>query len=94
MGYWQRIYADLESGAASIREYHPGLVPGLMQLPEYTWSPPEVVFDEIGLRRFNFPADVMARQLRHVVALTRRHPQVTARISPISTGRVRSLLPM
>ncbi|GAA0951898.1 helix-turn-helix transcriptional regulator [Actinocorallia libanotica] len=36
MGDRQRLYADLESGAATIREYHPGLVPGLMQLPEFT----------------------------------------------------------
>ncbi|MFI0444455.1 helix-turn-helix domain-containing protein [Actinomadura sp. 6N118] len=35
MGERQRVYADLESGADIIREYHPGLLPGPMQTPEY-----------------------------------------------------------
>lgn len=38
MGDRQRIYADLESGAETIREYQPGTLPGLLQTPEYTWT--------------------------------------------------------
>jgi transcriptional regulator with XRE-family HTH domain len=36
MGARQRVYADLESGADTIREYHQGVLPGLLQTPEYT----------------------------------------------------------
>ncbi|MCP2336561.1 helix-turn-helix domain-containing protein [Actinomadura rupiterrae] len=35
MGDRQRIYADLESGAESIREYQPGILPGILQTEEY-----------------------------------------------------------
>jgi transcriptional regulator with XRE-family HTH domain len=122
MGNRQRLYADLESGAATIREYHPGLVPGLMQLPEFTqalidgeraehditYIPErliearlrrqdavfrengpsyEAVLDEIGLRRFNVPPDVMHRQLRHITELIHRHPRLTVRILPFRTGQ-------
>jgi hypothetical protein len=38
MGDRQRIYADIESGATTIREYQPGTIPGILQTPEYTWS--------------------------------------------------------
>ncbi|MEO3782288.1 DUF5753 domain-containing protein [Actinocorallia sp. B10E7] len=38
MGDRQRLYADIESGAATIREYQPGTMPGLLQTPEYTWA--------------------------------------------------------
>ncbi|MEV1288812.1 helix-turn-helix transcriptional regulator [Micromonospora sp. NPDC049679] len=35
MGVRQQLYADLEAGAATIREYQTVVVPGLLQLPEY-----------------------------------------------------------
>lgn len=38
MGDRQRLYADIESGARTIREYQPGAMPGILQTPEYTWS--------------------------------------------------------
>jgi len=38
MGDRQRLYADIESGAATIREYHPSTLSGNLQTPEYTWD--------------------------------------------------------
>lgn len=35
MGPRQRLYADIESGAATIREYNDTSVPGLLQTPEF-----------------------------------------------------------
>ncbi|TDD74237.1 XRE family transcriptional regulator [Actinomadura darangshiensis] len=36
MGARQRLYADLESGAATIREYNDTSIPGLLQTPEFS----------------------------------------------------------
>jgi len=36
MGPQQALYADLEAGARSIAEYHLTLLPGLLQIPEFT----------------------------------------------------------
>ncbi|WP_106399462.1 helix-turn-helix domain-containing protein [Actinocorallia populi] len=129
MGDRQRLYADLESGAATIREYHYGSMPGLMQLPEFTraliereqaehqitYIPErmiearlrrqatvfrengpsyEVIVDEIGLRRFNIPAHLMARQLKHIVGLSHQHARLTVRVLPFRTGRTRIPWPM
>ena len=38
MGDRQRLYADIESGAKTIREYQPGAIPGILQTPDYTWA--------------------------------------------------------
>ncbi|KXK59201.1 DNA-binding protein [Micromonospora rosaria] len=71
MGERQRTYAELEAGAATIVEYQPALVPGLLQTPAYArlWIEagrlvnPEVDVD----------ADVRARAARQEV-LRRAHP--------------------
>jgi transcriptional regulator with XRE-family HTH domain len=38
MGARQRLYADIESGAKTIREYHQTVMPGVLQAPEFTWA--------------------------------------------------------
>jgi transcriptional regulator with XRE-family HTH domain len=38
IGERQALYANLESGAATIREYHQTALPGLLQIPDYTRS--------------------------------------------------------
>ncbi|MCW2944623.1 MAG: DNA-binding transcriptional regulator, XRE-family domain [Actinoallomurus sp.] len=38
MGSRQRLYADLESGAKTIREYCQTAMPGVLQTPEFTWA--------------------------------------------------------
>jgi transcriptional regulator with XRE-family HTH domain len=38
MGARQRLYADIESGAKTIREYNQTAIPGILQTPEFTWA--------------------------------------------------------
>lgn len=38
MGPRQRLYADLESGAKTIRAYNQTAIPGLLQTPEFVWA--------------------------------------------------------
>jgi transcriptional regulator with XRE-family HTH domain len=128
MGDRQRLYADIESGAKTIREYQPGAMPGILQTPEYTWAliehakaegpityiperlvearlqrqrtvlrpggpAYEVILDEVGLRRFSVPPDVMYVQLHHVIKLAESQPRVTMRVFPLATGTATSLMP-
>lgn len=128
MGDRQRLYADIESGAKTIREYQPGAMPGLLQTPDYTWAliehakaegpityiperlvearlqrqrtvlrpggpEYEVILDEVGLRRFSVPPDVMHAQLHHVIKIAETQPRTTLRVFPFVTGTVRSLMP-
>jgi transcriptional regulator with XRE-family HTH domain len=128
MGDRQRIYADIESGARTIREYQPGTIPGILQTPEYTWAliehakaegpigylperlvearlqrrrtvlrpdgpEYEVVLDEVGLRRFSAPPEVMRAQLHHVIKVAETAPKVTIRVFPFTTGMTGSLMP-
>ncbi|GAA4635889.1 helix-turn-helix transcriptional regulator [Actinoallomurus vinaceus] len=128
MGDRQRLYADIESGAKTIREYQPGTMPGILQTPDYTWAliehakaegpityiPErlvearlqrqrtvlrsggpryEVILDEVGLRRFSVPPDVMHDQLHHVIKIVETQPHVTVRVFPLVTGMATSLMP-
>ncbi|MEV5748352.1 DUF5753 domain-containing protein [Actinoallomurus sp. NPDC052308] len=128
MGDRQRLYADIESGAKTIREYQPGAMPGILQTPEYTWAliehakaegpityvperlvearaqrqrtvlrpggpDYEVILDEIGLRRFSVPPDVMYAQLHHLIKIAETHARVTVRVYPLVTRMVTALMP-
>jgi transcriptional regulator with XRE-family HTH domain len=128
MGDRQRLYADIESGAKTIREYQTGAMPGILQTPDYTWAllehakaegpityiperlvearlqrqrtvlrpggpEYEVILDEVGLRRFSVPPDVMYAQLHHVIKVAETEPRVTVRVFPLVTGMVASLMP-
>jgi transcriptional regulator with XRE-family HTH domain len=46
MGARQRLYADIESGAKTIREYHQTAMPGVLQTPEFTWALVELTQSE------------------------------------------------
>ncbi|HEX6468911.1 MAG TPA: Scr1 family TA system antitoxin-like transcriptional regulator [Streptosporangiaceae bacterium] len=37
MGSRQRMYADLESGAKTIHEYHQATIPAVLQTPDFVW---------------------------------------------------------
>ncbi|WP_433327783.1 helix-turn-helix domain-containing protein [Spirillospora sp. CA-294931] len=128
MGSLQRIYADIEAGAERLREFQPGVLPGLLQTPEYTWAlvdigkaqgplsydPAraiqaradrqrsgfrdggphyEVILDEVGLRRFSVPTEVMRTQLIHMIHIAEEHPQLSIRVFPLITGSVGEPLP-
>jgi transcriptional regulator with XRE-family HTH domain len=128
MGDRQRLYADIESGAKTIREYQPGAMPGILQTPDYTWAliehdkaegpityvperlvearlqrqrtvlrprgpQYEVILDEVGLRRFSVPPEVMYAQLHHVIKVAETQPRITVRVFPLVTGMIASLMP-
>lgn len=46
MGARQRLYADIESGAKTIREYNQTAMPGILQTPEFTWALVELTQSE------------------------------------------------
>ncbi|MFY1595079.1 helix-turn-helix domain-containing protein [Micromonospora sp. WMMD737] len=76
MGERQRTYAELEAGAASIVEYQPAVVPGLLQSPGYARERIEagrLLYPEV-----NVEADIRARLMRQDVLRRADPPRYTA----------------
>lgn len=76
MGERQRAYAELEAGAATVVEYQPAVVPGLLQTPAYARL-------RLGVARLLQPdvdveADVRARLVRQEVLHRAEPPRYTA----------------
>ncbi|MFF3854827.1 helix-turn-helix domain-containing protein [Micromonospora sp. NPDC002575] len=76
MGERQRAYAELEAGAATVVEYQPAVVPGLLQTPAYARL-------RLGVARLLHPdvdveADVRARLVRQEVLHRPEPPRYTA----------------
>ncbi|WP_083802204.1 DUF5753 domain-containing protein [Micromonospora sp. ATCC 39149] len=76
MGERQRAYAELEAGAATVVEYQPAVVPGLLQTPAYARL-------RLGVARLLHPdmdveADVRARLVRQEVLNRPEPPRYTA----------------
>ncbi|MEV5819412.1 helix-turn-helix domain-containing protein [Micromonospora haikouensis] len=76
MGERQRAYAELEAGAATVVEYQPAVVPGLLQTPAYARL-------RLGVARLLHPdvdveADVRARLVRQEVLHRAEPPRYTA----------------
>ncbi|MEO3777927.1 DUF5753 domain-containing protein [Micromonospora sp. B11E3] len=76
MGERQRAYAELEGGAATVVEYQPAVIPGLLQTPAYARL-------RLGVARLldrdvDVEADVRARLIRQEVLHRADPPQYTA----------------
>lgn len=52
-----------------------------------------MILDEVGLRRFSGPPDVMYAQLNHVIKIAETHARVTVRVLPLVTGMAPTLTP-
>jgi transcriptional regulator with XRE-family HTH domain len=76
MGERQRTYAELEAGAASIVEYQPAVVPGLLQTPAYARS--RLVTAAVLAPEVDVDAEVRARTLRQEVLRRVDPPRYTA----------------
>ncbi|TDB94397.1 helix-turn-helix transcriptional regulator [Actinomadura sp. 7K534] len=87
MGPRQRMYADLESGAATIREYNQFTIPGTLQSPEF------IRLDEVVIRRPTASPQVMLGQIRSLIDTATRHPRVTVLILPVNANFTGRLLP-
>ncbi|GIJ27625.1 transcriptional regulator [Micromonospora qiuiae] len=79
MGQRQRTYAELEAGAASIVEYQPALVPGLLQTPAYARQ--RIAAGQLIDPAVDIEADLRARAARHAVLRRVDPPRYTALIS-------------
>ncbi|WP_229070852.1 helix-turn-helix transcriptional regulator [Actinoplanes sp. DH11] len=121
MGPRQAQTADLEAGAATIFEYQPFIVPGLLQTPDFAKAraetahtarsrrfstardlearttrqailsgaaatPYEVVIDEIALLRRSVTAEIMHRQMEHLIGAALNLRAVTVRVLPLDTA--------
>ncbi|RKN50693.1 helix-turn-helix domain-containing protein [Micromonospora endolithica] len=76
MGERQRTYAELEAGAASIVEFQPAIVPGLLQTPAYARL--RVVAGRLLDPTVDVEADVRARVSRCEVLRRADPPRYTA----------------
>ncbi|MGC4770854.1 helix-turn-helix domain-containing protein [Micromonospora sp. DT44] len=72
----QRVYAELEAGAADIVEYQPALVPGLLQTAAYARS--RVAAGVLLTPEVDVEAEVRARALRQEVLRRADPPRYTA----------------
>jgi DNA-binding XRE family transcriptional regulator len=85
MGARQRLYADIESGAKTIRSYSPSAIPGLLQTPGTIAAMTELVTAEGPL---NFEPEKMTEarlQRQQIVNVVSSEPRLSARVLPVDT---------
>jgi transcriptional regulator with XRE-family HTH domain len=117
MGERQALYANLEAGATTIREFAMTFIPGLLQSRNFTQYRVEadrkagvafdatkiiearegrqrmlrrpngpdyrVILDEVAIRRFAAPEEVVRQQLYHVAKLVNENARYHLRVLPI-----------
>ncbi|MER7460717.1 helix-turn-helix transcriptional regulator [Micromonospora sp. NPDC126480] len=76
MGERQRTYAELEAGAASIVDWQPAVVPGLLQTPAYARL--RITAAHLVDSTVDVEGDVRARLIRHDVLRREDPPRYTA----------------
>ncbi|MFG3704419.1 helix-turn-helix domain-containing protein [Micromonospora sp. NPDC047670] len=76
MGERQRTYAELEAGAATIVDWQPAVVPGLLQTPAYARL--RIAAGRLLDPTVDVEADVRARAMRHEVLRRADPPRYTA----------------
>jgi hypothetical protein len=67
MGERQTLYVDLETGAKSVREYQMIGIPGLLQLPEYSYARGEYTAQQRHDPHYDIDRAVAARQARQTM---------------------------
>jgi transcriptional regulator with XRE-family HTH domain len=87
MGPSQRLYADIESGADTIREYNDTTVPGLLQTAEFSAAQAKV-WRANGLRGFDLEKITNARQRRQEVVFRPEGPAYTVILDEVVLRRV------
>lgn len=87
MGARQRLYADIESGANSIREYNDTTIPGLLQTPEFISAVAELKRAE-GPLSFNLDKMTKARQRRQEAVICSDGPTYTVILDEVVLRRV------
>jgi transcriptional regulator with XRE-family HTH domain len=86
MGARQALYADLETGAAQIREYQPS-VPGLLQTVEFAQQR-HVAESQIGPVAFQNDRAVEARQMRQKMLLRSEGPTYEVVLDEVAVRRL------
>ncbi|MFG1652716.1 helix-turn-helix domain-containing protein [Micromonospora sp. NPDC049275] len=81
----QRVYAELEAGAADIVEYQPAVVPGLLQTPAYARS--RVAASTLLAPEVDVETEVRARTLRQEVLRRAEPPRYTAVLAEAACDR-------
>ncbi|RKS67697.1 helix-turn-helix protein [Actinomadura pelletieri DSM 43383] len=87
MGPRQRLYADIESGADTIREYNGTMIPGLLQTAEYSSALAELWRGD-KLRGLDFKKMTKARQRRQEAVLHPEGPAYTVILDEVVLRRV------
>ncbi|GAA4225649.1 helix-turn-helix transcriptional regulator [Actinomadura meridiana] len=87
MGPRQRLYADIESGADTIREYNDTTIPGLLQTPDFSSAMAEVKRVE-GPLSFEPSKMTKARQRRQEAVLRQGGPTYTVILDEVVLRRV------
>lgn len=87
LGKRQSTFVDLESGAATIREYQNFVIPGLVQVPEYMWSRGRFTAWELGDDGYDIAAAVEARKARQDMVRRQDGPSYEAIIEEAAVRR-------
>ncbi|MFV2018365.1 helix-turn-helix domain-containing protein [Micromonospora sp. LOL_023] len=87
MGRRQAVYANLEHGAVSIREYQSFVVPGLLQVPAYTRARSELAFKQARLPSADLDRTVEAKMMRQRMLARPAGPRYEVVVEEVAVRR-------